>query len=218
MDPALSRRTIDALGGSIVSIYGLTETGAADFFRMPQQAGDLALGRTAAGVTFRIQTLAENSDIGELQIHSPNGMVGYLDAPALTEAAYDDIYLKTGDLARRRSDGEIEIVGRLKDLIIRGAMKISPAEIDTALATHPAVAAAISVGVPDPLVGERIHVAVVPRPGTAAAAEDIKKWATEALGRHRSPDEIHFFPELPVGRTGKSDRLAVRDAILGKIR
>jgi acyl-CoA synthetase (AMP-forming)/AMP-acid ligase II len=218
MDPSLSRRTIDALGGSIVSIYGLTETGAADFFRMPQQAGDLALGRTAAGVTFRIQTLAENSDIGELQIHSPNGMVGYLDAPALTEAAYDDIYLKTGDLARRRSDGEIEIVGRLKDLIIRGAMKISPAEIDTALATHPAVAAAISVGVPDPLVGERIHVAVVPRPGTAAAAEDIKKWATEALGRHRSPDEIHFFPELPVGRTGKSDRLAVRDAILGKIR
>ncbi|OAF12308.1 hypothetical protein AYJ54_06585 [Bradyrhizobium centrolobii] len=216
MDPALSQRVVDTMAAGVVSIYGLTETGAADFFRMPAQAQDLALGKTAQGVKIRIQSLGDDSDAGELQIYSPNGMVGYLDAPELTKAAYQDEYLKTGDLARRREDGEIEIVGRLKDLISRGAVKIAPAEIDTAVGAHPAVAAAVCVGIPDPLMGECIHVAVVPQQGASVTAEELKTWALEKLGRHKGPDEVHLFGELPQGRTGKSDRLAVREAILAK--
>lgn len=217
MDPALSSRIVETMASGLVSIYGLTETGAADFFRMPECSQDLALGQTAQGVKIRIQPVGEGDEAGELQIYSPNGMVGYLDAPELTKAAYQDEYLKTGDLARRRADGEIEIVGRLKDLISRGAVKIAPAEIDTALATHPAVLTAVSVGIPDPLVGERIHIAVVPRQGVAITADEIKSWAFETLGRHKGPDAVHLFGEMPVGRTGKSDRLAVREAILARI-
>lgn len=217
MDPSLSQRIVDTMAGGIISIYGLTETGAADFFRMPDKSHDLALGKTAQGVNVRIQSVGDDAGAGELQIHSPNGMVGYLDAPELTKAAYQDEYLKTGDLARRRTDGEIEIVGRLKDLISRGAVKIAPAEIDAALATHPSIATAVSVGIPDPVVGERIHIAVVARQGANVTAEEIKEWALKALGRHKGPDEVHLFREMPMGRTGKSDRLAVREAILARL-
>lgn len=76
------------------------------------------------------------------------------------------------------------------------------------------VTTAIGVGIPDSVVGERIHVAVVPRPGASVSTEGIKAWALEHLGRHKGSDEIHLFQESPVGRTGKSDRSAVREAIL----
>lgn len=217
MDPSLSQRIVDTIAGGIISIYGLTETGAADFFRLPDKSQDLSLGKTAQGVNVRIQSVGDDTGAGELQIYSPNGMVGYLDAPELTSAAYQDEYLKTGDLARRRADGEIEIVGRLKDLISRGAVKIAPAEIDSALASHPSIATAVSVGIPDPIVGERIHIAVVARQGARVTEEEIKTWALRALGRHKGPDEVHLFREMPVGRTGKSDRLAVREAILARL-
>jgi acyl-CoA synthetase (AMP-forming)/AMP-acid ligase II len=140
-------------------------------------------------------------------------MSGYLDEPELTSAAYSDGYFRTGDLARLRPDGVVELVGRAKEVIVRGGNKIAPLEIDQALAQHPLVAAALTTGVSDPLLGERVHALVVPRPGARLDEAALRDWIALRLDKYKRPDSYHFADALPLGRTGKVDRGALRRQI-----
>src|SRR5262249_54019537 len=151
---------------------------------------------------------------GELQIKTPTPMRGYLDAPDLTAAAFDDGWLRTGDLARLRPDGRVELVGRAKDLILRAGNKIAPLELERVLAEHPDVVAVLATGAPDPLKGEQVHLFVVPRDGAGLDQARLLDWARERLDRHKLPDRIHFGRELPVGATGKADRRALRALVV----
>jgi acyl-CoA synthetase (AMP-forming)/AMP-acid ligase II len=206
----------------IVDIYGLTETASSDFFSFikPHDAFDGAIGRISRSERFRIADAqgheAPAGEPGELQIATPFIMNGYLDAPELTRAAFCGDYFRTGDLARLRHDGTVELVGRSKDLILRAGAKISPLEIDGLIARHPSVAAALTVGIADPLLGERIHVLVVPRAGAAADEPALRQWVAEQVERYKRPDVYHFASELPTGRTGKVDRDALRRSIAGE--
>ena len=78
----------------------------------------------------------------------------------------------------------------------------------------PTVAAALTTGVPDPLVGERIHVLIVPRPGAVVDEVDLRRWLAERVEKYKQPDVFHIGEALPLGRTGKVDRGALRQAIL----
>ena len=205
-------RTIRARlpNASMFDLFGLTETGSCDFCLPPseQPQGFGTIGGATENVTFRIA--ADSSDGGgELQIKTPYGMLGYLDNPALTDAAFADGYFRTGDLARIGDDGRVVLVGRANDIISRGGHKIAPLEIDGLLAEHPDVAAALSAGVPDPQVGARLHVVVVPRPGAALNEAVLRAWASERIERYKLPDAFHIRDALPLGRTGKADRGAV---------
>ena len=183
----------------LVDIYGLTETSTCDFFLMPEDAARYAgcIGRPSPGVRYRI------AEDGELWISSPFLMNGYLDEPGLEPIV--DGWLGTGDLARERDPGVVELGGRKKELIYRGGSKIAPLEIEFACAAHPRVAAALAVGRPDPRLGQRIHALVVPRdPGLGAA--ELRAFLRERLDRHKHPDVLYFASELPAGRTGKADR------------
>ena len=151
--------------------------------------------------------------IGELQIKTPFIMNGYLDEPELTRAAFVDDFFRTGDLARLRRDGMVELVGRTKDLIMRGGAKISPLELDCLLTQHPAIAAALTVGIPDPVMGERIHALVVPREDAKIDEAELRHWVADRTDRFKWPDIYHFGLELPTGRTGKVDRGALRQQI-----
>src|SRR6185437_11874460 len=111
---------------------------------------------------------------GELQIRSPFGMLGYLDDPQLTAASFADGYFRTGDLARQDVQGYVALVGRAKDMVSRGGIKIAPLEVDNLLAEHPDVAAALCAGVPDERLGEVLHAVVVPRPGAALDAAALR--------------------------------------------
>jgi acyl-CoA synthetase (AMP-forming)/AMP-acid ligase II len=206
---ALSRQIRDFLPKTgVADIYGLTETCSSDFFLMPEQQGRFAgaIGRCSPGVTFRIVDDEGNElpadAVGELQIKTAFIMNGYLDEPDLTR-----------DLARMRGDGLVELTGRAKELIMRGGAKISPLELDCLLAQHPAVAAALTVGVPDPLMGERIHALVVPRSGAEIDEAELRIWVAGRIDRFKQPDTYHFGSELPTGRTGKVDRGALRKTI-----
>jgi long-chain acyl-CoA synthetase len=150
----------------------------------------------------------------ELCIKTPFGMLGYLDDPALTARSFTDSYFHTGDLARLRADGRLEIVGRLKEIITRGGNKIAPAEIDALLCAHPLVAAALCAGVPDTRLGEAIHAIVVVKPSAELTAEELRHWAAERIERYKVPDAIHFRDALPTGSTGKVRRAGVAELAL----
>jgi long-chain acyl-CoA synthetase len=142
-------------------------------------------------------------EIGELHIASPFLMSGYLDEPQLEPIRGG--WLATGDLARERDAGVVEIAGRKKELIYRGGNKVAPQEIEFACSAHPMVAAAMAVGRPDERLGQRIHALVVPRvPGLAAA--ELRAFLRERLEKYKQPDVLYFAAELPCGRTGKADR------------
>jgi acyl-CoA synthetase (AMP-forming)/AMP-acid ligase II len=203
----------------LVDIYGLTETSSCDFYLMPEDHPRFSgcIGRPGPGESYRIVDAAgtpvASGEVGELEIETPYLMRGYLDAPALTAAALRDGRLRTGDLARERAPGVVELAGRAKELISRGGNKVAPLAIDHALSQHPDVTAALAVGVPDPLLGERIHVLLVPRPGARLDAREMLAFAATRLERWHLPDAFHVAAELPQGRTGKADRAGLRAMI-----
>jgi acyl-CoA synthetase (AMP-forming)/AMP-acid ligase II len=217
----LSRRLQDFMPSvRVVDIYGLTETCSSDFFLTAEEREPFAgtIGRSGPGIQFRIAD-EQNRELpvnvaGELQIRTPFAMNGYLDEPQLTRAAFVEGYFRTGDLARVREDGRVELAGRIKDIIIRGGANVSPLELDHLLAQHPDVAAALTAGVPDPIVGERIHALVVPRANATIDEKDLRQWIAERIEKFKWPDVYHFGQELPTGRTGKVDRGALRDQVL----
>lgn len=211
----------------LFDIYGLTETATCDFFSLP---ADYAIrpgtiGRPAPQVQYRIadgdgRAVAPN-ELGELQIRSPYLMRGYLDAPDLTEAAYDDGWFRTGDLARAGDDGLVELMGRRKEVISRGGNKVTPVEIEQALCAHPDIAAAMAVGIEDAVLGERIHVLLVPRRGVDVPLASIRTFLETRLERFKHPDRYYLADQLPTGRTGKADRgqlrLQIRDGALAPL-
>lgn len=158
-------------------------------------------------VIFGIKALVGDGDygihIGELWLSSPFLMNGYLDEPGLEPIV--DGWLATGDLARERDPGVVEIGGRKKELIYRGGNKIAPLEVEFACSAHPKVAAALAVGRPDARLGQRIHALVVPREAGLTAAE-LRAFLARRLEKYKQPDVLYFAAELPAGRTGKADR------------
>jgi acyl-CoA synthetase (AMP-forming)/AMP-acid ligase II len=195
-------------------IYGLSETGTSDFFVDPDtyDAAAGSIGTPGAGIESRI------AEDGELRIRSPWRMVGYLDAPEATAAAFDaDGYFRTGDLAQVDEHGNTRLIGRAKDLINRGGMKVAPLEVEAALAEHPNVAACLVAGVPDPATGEAVVACVVPAldaasgpgPETVTDTGRLRAWLGERIERYKVPSRILLVDSLPTGRTGKADRSAV---------
>ena len=205
----LSRKLADAIRrctpAALYDLYGLTETGACDFCLGPadQPQGFGSIGRPTERIDFRI------APSGELQIRTPFGLIGYLDDPQLTAAALEDGYFKSGDLARMNSRGLVELVGRAKDIVSRGGIKIAPLEVDHLLAEHPDVAAALCAGVPDERLGEVLHAVVVPRAGRTLDAAKLREWLIARTERFKVPEVIYIRAALPSGATGKADRRAV---------
>jgi len=188
-------------------LYGLTETSACDFIVRPAEHDAAAgtIGHPWPGIASRL-----DPETDELQIRTPYRMLGYLDRPDLTAEAFDGDWFRTGDMGAIRADGRTVLTGRIKDLIIRGGNKIAPVEIERLVEGHPDVAGALVVGMPDPRVGEAIHLYVVRRPGATLTAAAIRDWAGERVERYKLPDHVHFGDSLPVGGTGKTDRRALR--------
>ncbi len=193
-------------------MFGLSETGSCDLILPPEDFMALArtVGRPGDGIA--VKTAPEN---GELLIKTPCRMLGYLDAPDLTAAAFTgDGYFRTGDLATIHPDGTVELIGRAKELINRAGIKVSPLEVERALMTHPGVAAALATGLPHELLGESLHVMLVPKPDTAIDPDDVKAFARTVLPGPKRPDRYFIGETLPTGRTGKADRGALKKMLL----
>jgi acyl-CoA synthetase (AMP-forming)/AMP-acid ligase II len=145
---------------------------------------------------------------GEMQIRGPTVFDGYLGPPEINASAFTaDGWFRTGDLFEIAEPGDprfYRFVGRLKQLIVRGGMKISPDELDGVLAEHPAIAEAAAVGVPDDVLGERICAVVVPRPGEGVTLEDLQRhFGARGLAKFKWPERLRIVPQLPRNPVGK---------------
>ena len=157
---------------------------------------------------------------GELQISGPAVFEGYWKAPEQTAAAFtEDGYFKTGDLFQIEQGGRfLKFTGRCKDLIIRGGVNISPEEIDQALGGHPLLAEACVFALPDPVMGERIGVAVVSRDGADVSLDAVTAFLREEdLAVFKLPERLFRFESLPRNVTNKVMRSEVRELALAMI-
>jgi cyclohexanecarboxylate-CoA ligase len=149
---------------------------------------------------------------GELLVRGPEVCVGYLDADQNVDAFDSDGWFRTGDLATLDSAGWLRIVGRLKDVIIRGGENISTAEVEHELEAHPDVRQAVVVGFADPLMGERVAAFVV-----GASSFDIeaaRAWfSARGVARFKTPERVIVVDALPSLATGKPDRDALREQL-----
>ena len=144
---------------------------------------------------------------GELCTRGYSVMLGYWDQPDKTSEAIDpDGWMHTGDLSEMRQDGYANIVGRIKDLVIRGGENVYPADVAAVLARHPHVTAAAAVGVPDPDWGQRL----VAFAEASVPAEALTAWLAAEVARHQRPRAILLLDALPLTPIGKVDRQALR--------
>jgi len=130
-------------------------------------------------------------------------MKGYWDKPEATAEAIPDGWFRTGDLAKVDEDGYFFIVGRQKDLIIRGGYNVYPREIEEALHEHQAVAEVAVIGIPHTELGEEVGAAVVLKPGTTTTPAELRAFARERVAAYKYPRLVWLVRELPMGATGK---------------
>lgn len=123
--------------------------------------------------------------------------------PDATEAALVDGWLRTGDLGSLDSDGDLRIVDRLKELIIRGGYNVYPREVEEVLYQHPGVVEAAVVGVPDRKYGEEVGAVIVLRKDADLKPEALRAWAKERLSAYKVPHLFGFVSALPKGPSGK---------------
>lgn len=199
-------------GVPIVETMGLTET-AAQILSNPLPPATRKIG--SPGIAFGNEVMIANTaqaevprgQEGEILVRGPNVMKHYLKNEAATaEALTRDGWLRTGDLGRMDPDGYVFITGRLKELIIKGGENIAPREIDEALYTHPDIVEAAAFACPCPRYGQRIEAAVKLVEGSPVSEQDLIDVCRDRLGAYKSPDRIHFLPELPKGPSGKIQR------------
>jgi fatty-acyl-CoA synthase len=129
---------------------------------------------------------------------------GYWNRPDATAETFGaDGWLRTGDVGRADADGYIQVLDRIKDMIIRGGENIYSLEVEGVLARHPAIAEVAVVGVPDPLFGERVRAVAVLRPGGALTVGALRAWAAAQLADYKLPAELLAVGELPRNASGK---------------
>jgi fatty-acyl-CoA synthase len=178
-------------GVAIVQGYGLTEAAPNVLCLPPEDAVRKAgfAGKPYPFVDVRL------SPEGELQVRGPNVFPGYWRNAEATAAAFDDGWLRTGDMAEQDDEGNYRIRGRLKDMYISGGENVYPAEVESVLHEHPAVADAAVVGMPDERWGESGVAFVVTR--VEVTAEELREWCGDRLARYKVPRELRFVEELP---------------------
>jgi acyl-CoA synthetase (AMP-forming)/AMP-acid ligase II len=211
-----------------VNAYGLTETSstitvlAPDDHRLAMASSDPAVhrrltsvGRALPSVELEIRapdgSPCAAGDVGEICVRGEQVAGEYLGASALT----DDGWFRTNDAGSLDPDGYLYLDGRLDDVIVRGAENISPGEIEDTLTSHPAVAEAAVVGVPDPEWGEAVAAAVVLEDGADVTEEELRDWVRERLRSTKTPERIQLRDELPYNETGKLLRRVLRDELSG---
>jgi cyclohexanecarboxylate-CoA ligase len=171
-------------------------------------------GRAVGAVELRVSdpetgARCRTGSPGELWVRGPEMFAGYADAAQTATVIARGGWFRTGDLATVDSDGWVRIVGRLKDVIIRGGENISASEVEATLEAHPDIHHAVAVGYPDPLMGERVAAFV--ESGAPFDLEACRRWFSDrGVAKFKTPERVERLDHLPLLGSGKPDRAALQ--------
>ena len=218
----LMHRVIDEMHLDEITIgYGMTETGPLSTETLPGDPIELRVGTVGRPLpNTEIKIIDENGRIvprgepGELCTRGYNVMRGYWGDPERTAKDIDDArWIRTGDVATMDENDYVRIVGRSKDMLIRGGENIYPREIEEFLYTHPKVEQAEVVGVPDPKFGEEVAAWIKLREGQTASEAEIREYCKGRLAHFKIPKYIRFVDEYPMTVTGKVQKYLIRESM-----
>ena len=203
--------------------YGMTETNAYG----PGNAGDdylrkpTSCGRVVPIVQMRVtdpdgRTLGPD-EVGEIWFRGPNLIRGYWNKPQATAETIVDGWLRSGDIGRIDDEGFVHVQDRAKDMVLRAGENVYSAEVEAAIYEHPAVYEAAVFGVPHERLGEEVAAAIVPKPGAALDAAQLRAFLKERLAPFKIPSRIAFAADqLPRNPAGKILKRSLRDAVVAE--
>jgi fatty-acyl-CoA synthase len=220
------RRVTSRMNMSDITIaYGMTETSPVSF----QSAADDSLERRVATVGrvlphLEVKVIDSHGSIvprgerGELCTRGYSVMLGYWGEPERTREVIDEHgWMHSGDLATIDEEGYCNIVGRLKDMVIRGGENIYPREVEEFLFRHPAIEDVQVVGIPDSRYGEELCAWIKLRAGTTASADDIAAFCRGQIAHYKIPRHIRFVDEFPMTVTGKIQKFVIRARMIEEL-
>ncbi|ROZ69218.1 class I adenylate-forming enzyme family protein [Ramlibacter sp. WS9] len=211
LDPALKARVERAFGRPLVNAYGMTECAPLSRTRSGSETLPWSVGPPEATVEVRIVDASDQpvstGDVGEIQARGPGVMRGYYRNEAATrEVLREGGWFATGDLGRWLPDGDLAVVGRRKEMIIRSGFNVYPAEVEAAIATHAAVLQAAVVGQAGDLGDEMVVAFIELRPGldaTDVLRDELAAHVRHQLAAYKCPSRYVFVEAMPMGPTGK---------------
>jgi fatty-acyl-CoA synthase len=221
------RQVIDRMHMRDVTIcYGMTETSPVSFQSETDDTIDRRVS-TVGAVHPHVECKIVNSETGAIVERGERGelctrgylvMLGYWNDPTATRAVLDEArWMHTGDLATMRDDGYVNIVGRLKDMIIRGGENISPREIEEFLYTHPKISDVQVIGVPDAKYGEAVCAWVRLRDGQSATEAEIRSFCEGQIATYKIPRYVRFADDFPMTVTGKVQKFRMREISVAEL-
>jgi acyl-CoA synthetase (AMP-forming)/AMP-acid ligase II len=215
----------EKLGCRLIPQYGANDvamvtTGAWDD---PREARLRSVGRPADGLEVKLFDDRDKEvppgEVGEVVVRGPHCLPGYHKDPQALAEAWRGGWFHMGDLGRIDQDGFLYIVGRKKDMILRGGQNIFPAEIEEILMQHPKVAGAAVVRMPDPVMGERACAYVVPQAGEELTFEEmVAFFKGKKVASFKIPERLELIPELPLVSAQKVDKKVLEEDILKKLK
>jgi acyl-CoA synthetase (AMP-forming)/AMP-acid ligase II len=199
----------ERFGCQIIQAFGMTELGGGAIFIPldPAKARPGSVGVLVSNMEARVVNVATGEDLGpgtrgELWLRGPNVMRGYLGRPEATAAMLDaEGWLHTGDIGYVEADGYFSIVDRIKELIKYKGMQVAPAELEAVLLSHPAIADAAVVGVPDEAAGEVPKAFIVPR--TEVGAEEVMAYVAGHVAPYKKIRKLEVVAAIPRSASGK---------------
>lgn len=223
---ALMEQIKERIGADCSVVFGMTETCGAvtqsfytDSFELKAATVGTPIPHTSIKIvnpgTGKTCRLGES---GELWTKGFSNMKGYYNLPDKTAETLDaDGWLHTGDLATMRADSYLNIVGRIKDMIIRGGENIYPAEIESFLVRHPQIAEAQIVGVPDSFMGEEVAAVIKLKVGETLSEDAVREYCQANISRHKVPKIIRFVEAYPLTMSGKVKKFVLREQLIKEL-
>ncbi len=209
----LLRNALKIFGCGLAQVYGLTETTGAITYLPPEDHGEQAVermkscGKPMRGVEIKVVDAAGKAlppgEVGEVVCRTPQVMLGYWNLDEATRRSVRDGWFHTGDAGYLDKDGYLYIYDRVKDMIVSGGENIYPAEVESALFGHPAIADVAVIGVPDEQWGEAVKAIVVKKPGAAVTVAELIDYARERIAGYKVPRSVDFVEALPRNPSGK---------------
>jgi fatty-acyl-CoA synthase len=207
-------------------VYGQTESSGAITGTLEEDSFELksaTVGKPYKHLEVMIVNPATGESVGfgekgEFWARGCSVMKGYYNMPEKTAETVDkDGWLHTGDLATMDERGYVKIVGRLKEMIIRGGENIYPAEIEAFLMRHPQIAEAQVVGVPDAFMGEEAVALIRLKPGQEASEEEMREFLNANISRFKVPKYFKFVTEYPMTASGKVKKFELKEQLIKEL-